>query len=144
MTKIFNNMRTLLCLNLLCFAQANRSICVHVMYLPISFRVATLPLGQSQSYDCRNVSEMTMCDAGTLSDTTEQRYNTVQNESIIHRMYLQLWVGSIRAFCIWILVSNMNELDFTTIILSCCKLCQVGSLRLCVGMRVSSQGDHQK
>ena len=57
------------------------------MYLPISFRVATLPLGQSQSYDCRNVSEMTMCDAGILSDTTEQRYNTVRNESIIHRMY---------------------------------------------------------
>ena len=40
---------------------------IDVIYLPISFRVASLSLGQS--YDCPSASEVTLKDMGTLTVT---------------------------------------------------------------------------
>ena len=51
---------------------------IHIMYLPISFRVTSLALGQS--YDCPSGSKVTLKDMGKSdSIKTQQSINHVDN-----------------------------------------------------------------
>ena len=53
-----------------CSTHEYGSLKIHMMYLPIFFRVASLALGQS--YDCPSASEATLQDMGLLSSTKPQ------------------------------------------------------------------------
>ena len=70
----------LFCCALFCCVYFDNSLWIHVIYLPIFFRVASLALGQS--YDCPSASEGTLKDMGKTIWTKPQQHTTAHNKML--------------------------------------------------------------